>query len=163
GDSHTIRGYGNVVIRDWYVELPDAVRHIVNEAGFGIFCRGLSQLTTCRPLLAALVERWWDTTNSFHFFVARDMTMTPYDFSMLTGIGVGGDLIPFDTDMGEWDAAQLYLLGTQPLLLLPDSASFGGGDADDPRGGRSVCAGLHHVFAWDDPFRRLGEHRASLP
>lgn len=42
--------------------------------------------------------------------------MTPYDFSMLTGIGVGGDSIPFDTDMDEWDAAQLYLLGTQPPL-----------------------------------------------
>ncbi|KAF5932180.1 hypothetical protein HYC85_028351 [Camellia sinensis] len=116
GDSHTIRGYGNTVARDWYLELPDAVRDIVDEAGFGIFCRGLSRLTTCRPLLAALVERWWDTTNSFHFSVAGDMTMTPYDFSMLTGIGVRGDLIPFDTDMDEWDAAQLYLLGTQPPL-----------------------------------------------
>ena len=42
--------------------------------------------------------------------------MTPYDFSMLTGIGVGGDPIPFDTDIGEWDAAQLYLLSTQPPL-----------------------------------------------
>ena len=42
--------------------------------------------------------------------------MTPFDFSMLTGIGVGGDPIPFDTDMDEWDAAQLYLLGTQPPL-----------------------------------------------
>ncbi|KAF5933342.1 hypothetical protein HYC85_029513 [Camellia sinensis] len=87
GDSHTIRGYGNTVARDWYVELPDAVRDIVDEVGFGIFYRGLSRLTTCRPLLATLVERWWDTTNSFHFSVAGDMTMTPYDFSMLTGIG----------------------------------------------------------------------------
>ncbi|GMP84840.1 hypothetical protein CsSME_00038212 [Camellia sinensis var. sinensis] len=114
GDSHTIRGYGNTVARDWYLELPDAVRDIVDEADFGIFSMGLSRLTTCRPLLAALVERWWDTTNSFHFSVAEDLTMTPYDFSMLTGIGVGGDPIPFVTDMDEWDAAQLYLLGTQP-------------------------------------------------
>ncbi|GMP96823.1 hypothetical protein CsSME_00045303 [Camellia sinensis var. sinensis] len=116
GDSHTIRGYGNVATRDWYIELLDAVRYIVDEAGFSIFCRGLSRLTTCRPLLAALVERWWDTTNSFHFSVAGDMTMTPYDFLMLTGIGVGGDPISFDTDMDEWDAAQLYLLGTQASL-----------------------------------------------
>ncbi|KAF5932472.1 hypothetical protein HYC85_028643 [Camellia sinensis] len=116
GDSHTIRGYGNTGARDWYLELPDAVRDIIDEAGLGIFCRGLSRLTTCRPLLAALAERWWDTTDSFHFSVAGDMTMTPYDFSMLTGIGVGGDPIPFDTDMDEWDAAQLYLLGTQPPL-----------------------------------------------
>ncbi|KAL7184930.1 hypothetical protein ACSBR2_026973 [Camellia fascicularis] len=47
------------------------------------------------------------------------MTMTPYDFSMLTSIGVGGDLIPFDTDMDEWEAAQIYLLGELPPLARP--------------------------------------------
>ena len=31
--------------------------------------------------------------------------MTPYDFSMLTGIGVGGDPILFDTNMDEWETA----------------------------------------------------------
>ncbi|GMQ05595.1 hypothetical protein CsSME_00050564 [Camellia sinensis var. sinensis] len=29
------------------------------------------------------------------------MTMTPYDFAMITGLGVGGDPIPFDTNMEE--------------------------------------------------------------
>ncbi|KAF5932183.1 hypothetical protein HYC85_028354 [Camellia sinensis] len=119
GDSHTIRGYGNICAREWHGELPDAVRRIVDQAGFGAFCRGLSRLTTCRPLLAALVERWWDTTDSFHLSAAGDMTMTPYDFSMLTGIGVGGDLIPFDIDMDEWTAAQVYLLGEAPPLARP--------------------------------------------
>ncbi|KAI8012885.1 Protein MAIN-LIKE 2 [Camellia lanceoleosa] len=167
-DSYTIRGCGNVVARDWYAELPDAVLQIVDEAGFGIFCRGLSQLTICRPLLAALVERWWDTTNSFHFSVAGDMTMTPYDFSMLTGIGVGGDPIPFDTDMDEWDGRSASPCSSRVCQILvvrdlvPDSASLGGGGADDPRGGRSVCAGLHHVSAWDNSIRRPGEHRASM-
>ncbi|KAL7178883.1 hypothetical protein ACSBR1_042279 [Camellia fascicularis] len=47
------------------------------------------------------------------------MTMTPFDLSMLTGIGVGGDPIPYDTDMGEWDAAQIFLLGTRPPLSRP--------------------------------------------
>ncbi|GMP37377.1 hypothetical protein CsSME_00009087 [Camellia sinensis var. sinensis] len=119
GDSHTIRGYGNTGARDWYAELPDAVRRIVDQAGFGAFCRGLSRLTTCRPLFAALVERWWDTTDSFYFSAAGDMTMTPYDFSMLTGIEVGGDPIPLDTDMDEWTAAQIYLLGEVPPLARP--------------------------------------------
>ena len=91
----------------------------MDQAGFGTFCRGLSQLTACRPLLAALAERWWDTTDSFHLSAAGDMTMTPYDFSVLTGIGVGGDPIPFDTDMDEWEAAQIYLLGEVPPLARP--------------------------------------------
>ena len=45
--------------------------------------------------------------------------MTPYDFSMLTGIGVGGDPIPFDTDMDEWTAAQIHLLSEVPPLARP--------------------------------------------
>ncbi|GMP93514.1 hypothetical protein CsSME_00043296 [Camellia sinensis var. sinensis] len=119
GDSHTVHGYGNVAARDWYMELPDAVRHIVDQAGFGAFCRGLSRLTASRPLLAALVERWWDTTDSFHFSATGDMTMTPDDFLILTGIGVGGDPIPFDSDMDQWEAAQIYLLGEVPPLVHP--------------------------------------------
>ncbi|GMP23555.1 hypothetical protein CsSME_00001102 [Camellia sinensis var. sinensis] len=116
GDSHTVRGYGNIAARDWYTELPDAVRQIVDQVGFGTFCRGLSRLTASRPLLAALAKRWWDTTDSFHLSTTGDMTMTPYDFSMLTGIGVGGDPIPFDTDMDEWTAAQIHFLGEVPPL-----------------------------------------------
>ncbi|GMP69099.1 hypothetical protein CsSME_00028491 [Camellia sinensis var. sinensis] len=92
--SHAFRGYGNIIARDWHMELPDVVCHIVDEAGFGAFCMGLSHLTTSRPLLGPLVERWWDTTDSFHLSTAGEMTMTPFDFSMLTGIGVGGDPIP---------------------------------------------------------------------
>ena len=91
----------------------------MDDVGFSSFCRGLSRLSACRPLLAALAERWWDTTDSFHLSAAGDMTMTPYDFSVLTGIGVGGDPIPFDTDMDEWIAAQIYLLGEAPPLARP--------------------------------------------
>ncbi|KAI7989095.1 Protein MAIN-LIKE 2, partial [Camellia lanceoleosa] len=119
GDSYAFQGYGNVAARGWYIELPDAIRHIVDQAGFGTFCRGLSRLTASSPLLATLVERWWDTTDSFHFSATGDMTMTPFDFSMLIGIGIGGDPIPFDTDMDEWEVAQMYLLGELPPLARP--------------------------------------------
>ncbi|KAL7228759.1 hypothetical protein ACSBR2_007453 [Camellia fascicularis] len=57
------------------------------------------------PFLGALVKRWWDTTNSFHFCTTGKMTMSPYDFAMITCLGVGDDPIPFDSDMGEWEAA----------------------------------------------------------
>ena len=66
--------------------------------------------------MGALVERWWDTTNSFHFSATRDMTMTPYDFSMLTTLDVVGRPIPYDADMGEWEAAWIYLLGASPPI-----------------------------------------------
>ncbi|KAI7979696.1 Protein MAIN-LIKE 2, partial [Camellia lanceoleosa] len=100
------------------MELPDVVRHIVDEAGFGPFCMGLSCHPASRTLLGALVERWWDTTNSFNFSAAGDMTMTLYDFSMLMGLDVAGQPIPYDADMGEWEAAWTYLLGAHPLINI---------------------------------------------
>ncbi|KAL7259938.1 hypothetical protein ACSBR1_005743 [Camellia fascicularis] len=57
-------------------------------------------------LYGALVERWWDTTDLFHFSLTREMPLTPYDFSMLTGLRVGvGGPVPFDPDMTQWRAA----------------------------------------------------------
>ncbi|KAI7988776.1 Protein MAINTENANCE OF MERISTEMS, partial [Camellia lanceoleosa] len=113
-DSRTVRGYGSTTAREWYAELPEAVRDLVDLAGFGAFCMGLSHCPARRTLLAALVERWWDTTNSFHFFATGDLTMTPPDFAVLTGLDIGGWPIPYDEDMGEWEAAWIHLLGARP-------------------------------------------------
>ncbi|KAL7181704.1 hypothetical protein ACSBR1_040574 [Camellia fascicularis] len=52
------------------------------------------------------------------------MTMTPYDFSMLTSIRVGGHSIPYDMDMGEWEAAWIYLLGARPPLFQPGMVRY---------------------------------------
>ncbi|GMP26358.1 hypothetical protein CsSME_00002828 [Camellia sinensis var. sinensis] len=98
-----------------HVPLPSKVRpfdqetyhpEIVDEARFGLFCMGLSRLIASRPLLSALVERWWDTTNSFHFSVAGDMTMTPYDFAILTDIEL-------------WVYAYFPILTPEPEVEMP--------------------------------------------
>ncbi|KAF5933151.1 hypothetical protein HYC85_029322 [Camellia sinensis] len=112
--SRSVRGYGSTAARDWYAELPEAVRDLVDLVGFGPFCAGLSRCPARRILMAALVERWWDTTNSFHFSATGDMTMTPLDFAVLTGLDTRGGSIPYDEDMGEWEAAWTYLLGARP-------------------------------------------------
>ncbi|GMP69514.1 hypothetical protein CsSME_00028742 [Camellia sinensis var. sinensis] len=100
-DSRFTRGYGSIAAREWYMDLPDVVQQIIDEAGFGLFRMGLSHLMASRTFLGALVERWWDTTNSFHFSTTGDITMTPYDFAMLTSLEVRGRPIPYDSDMGE--------------------------------------------------------------
>ena len=99
--SRVTRGYGSIAARDWYAELSEAVCDWVDLAGFGTFCTGISRYPASRTLMGALVERWWDTTNSFHFSAAGDMTMTPFDFAVLTGLDVGGWAISYDEDMGE--------------------------------------------------------------
>ncbi|GMQ06354.1 hypothetical protein CsSME_00050982 [Camellia sinensis var. sinensis] len=111
GESRAFKGYGATTARDWYDEFPAGGRDIVDKTGFGLFCSSLTGVITSHPPLSALVERWWDTTNSFHCPTSGEMTMAPYDFTMITGLGVRGDLIPFDTDMGEWEAAWVELLG----------------------------------------------------
>ena len=78
--SRVTRAYGSIAARDWYAELPEAVRDWVDLAGFGTFCTGISRYLASQTLMGALVERWWDTTNSFHFSAAEGMTMTPFDF-----------------------------------------------------------------------------------
>ncbi|KAL7161160.1 hypothetical protein ACSBR2_041759 [Camellia fascicularis] len=47
------------------------------------------------------------------------MTMTPYDFSMIMGLEVGDDSIPFDMDMGQWEAVWIFLLGASLPLYRP--------------------------------------------
>ncbi|GMP38021.1 hypothetical protein CsSME_00009446 [Camellia sinensis var. sinensis] len=99
--SRFTRGYGSIIVREWYAELPETVRHMVDGVGFGPFYAGLSRYPASRTLMGALVERWWDTTNSFYFLATGDMTMTPFDIAMLTDLDVAGRPVPYDEDMGQ--------------------------------------------------------------
>ncbi|KAL7227324.1 hypothetical protein ACSBR1_022212 [Camellia fascicularis] len=124
GESRAFRGYGTTTARDWYGKLPAGVCDIIDETGFGLFCSSLTWVIASRPPLGALVERWWDTTNFFHFATTGEMTMTPYNFSMITGLDVGGDLIPLDSNIGEWEAAWLKLLGAHPSMYQASMARY---------------------------------------
>ncbi|KAL7172466.1 hypothetical protein ACSBR2_032036 [Camellia fascicularis] len=85
--ARRIIGYGTISgPRRWYEQLPAEVRTVVDAAGFGPFCFGLIQMRAESVLYGALAERWWDTIDSFHFSSTREMTLMPYDFSMLTGL-----------------------------------------------------------------------------
>ncbi|KAL7264118.1 hypothetical protein ACSBR1_002131 [Camellia fascicularis] len=120
--ARRIGGYGSISgPQHWYKRLPVEVRTLVNAAGFGPFYSGLIQMRAEPLLYGALVERWWDTIDSFHFSSISELTLTSYDFSMLTGlqVGVGGPIL-FDPDMTQWRAAQRQLLG-----VIPDTTSHG--------------------------------------
>ncbi|GMP69286.1 hypothetical protein CsSME_00028604 [Camellia sinensis var. sinensis] len=55
--SRSTRGYGSIVAREWYAELPNTVRDIEDDTGFGPFCAGLSRYLVSRTLMGAFVER----------------------------------------------------------------------------------------------------------
>ena len=44
-------------------------------------------------LLVTLSERFWDTTCTFHFPGISEVMLTPYDFSTITGLKLGGERI----------------------------------------------------------------------
>ncbi|CAB4308832.1 unnamed protein product [Prunus armeniaca] len=48
-----------------------------------------------KPLLVALVERWWDTTHTFHFDKVGEMTMTSTNFAAIRGLRVGGKRLKY--------------------------------------------------------------------
>ena len=72
-------------VLNWWQELPHSVRDIINNTVFRDFITTLSTRKVDKVGIIALAERWWDTTNTFHLPLG-EVTMTPYDFFMLTGL-----------------------------------------------------------------------------
>ncbi|KDP20508.1 hypothetical protein JCGZ_05323 [Jatropha curcas] len=78
-----------------------------------------------KELLGALAERWWDTTNTFHFSWG-ELTMTPADFSVISGIPFGTQPIELYDD---WRTdispdRMMELIGIDlPRIVGPGSAT----------------------------------------
>jgi len=69
---------------------PDAVREFLLATPFGLFMSIIPEhVQRSQRLIAALAERWFDTTHTFHWSWG-EMTMTPLDVFVLTGIPAGG-------------------------------------------------------------------------
>ena len=75
---------------------PD-IKNIIDEAGFQSFFQALLNQDTHEykdlQLLLALSEQFWDTTCTFHFPSIGEVMLTPYDFSIITGLRLGGERI----------------------------------------------------------------------
>jgi len=71
----------------WEVLFAD-IKNVINEAGFQTFLRALLDHDTNEyknlQLLLALLERFWDTTCTFHFSGIGEVMLTPYDFLAIT-------------------------------------------------------------------------------
>ena len=73
------------------------IKNIINEAGFQTFFQALLNQDTHEykdhQLLLALSEQFWNTTCTFHFPGIGEVMLTPYDFSVITGLRLGNERI----------------------------------------------------------------------
>ncbi|KDP33055.1 hypothetical protein JCGZ_13641 [Jatropha curcas] len=69
----------------------------VITAGFGDYALGLRRTQPRFPpaMRYALMEQWNDCTHSF-IFGFRELTLTPADYTAITGLGFDGDAVPLD-------------------------------------------------------------------
>lgn len=82
--------------------------------GFGPFIHLLTVVRVDHVVLTVLVERWWDTANTFNFRFG-EMTVTPLDFAAITRLRVGGEPIPYDSGLVNDNAALRWFLRRVPL------------------------------------------------
>ena len=97
---------------------PD-IRNIINDAGFGTFFEALLNQETHEykdlQLLLALSEHFWDTTCTFHFLGIGEVMLTPYNFSVITGLRLGGERIRVNDSLTPKEIKKL--LGVVPSKM----------------------------------------------
>ena len=85
------------MLKSAWAPLSPSIKNIINEAGFGTFFETLLNHETHEykdlQLLLALAERFWDTICTFHFPGIGEVMLTPYDFSVITSLRLGGERI----------------------------------------------------------------------
>ena len=99
------------------------------------------------PFILALLEWFWDTTNTFHF-PWGEMTITPFDFAMLTGLSFTEQPVVIDSSLNT-SSAEL------PQLLGPICASF-------PKKEKHVKPGVLLEGLWMDDVTEVQRARIIL-
>lgn len=101
-------------VHEWYEKLSQDAKDAVALASFERLILGFCLPKAELGSTTTLVERWWDTINTFHFPEAGEMTITLGDFALLTGLRVCVDPLPLDSRIHEREGAFQYLLGKTP-------------------------------------------------
>ena len=92
----------------WFNLLVLKTRGYIPEARFAPIIGLLLDKYASATLVQCLIERWWDTTHTFHIF-KQEMTVTPYNFYCMTGLSFEGAIISLDGVSGI--QLGLYMLG----------------------------------------------------
>ena len=104
---------------------PD-IKNIINEAKFQIFFQALLNHDANEykdlQLLLALLERFWDTTCTFHFLGIGEVTLTPYDFLAITSLKLGGERIKVNDSITSAEIKSI--LGVMPSKIRSKNVSL---------------------------------------
>ena len=97
-----------------YIDSVDGVRGLLEPSGLLDFLTVRAGREGYIALLKALAERWWDTTNTFHF-PCGEMTVTPTDLTMISGLHFGTCPFVFYDDWRDLPSGHVFrLLGVEP-------------------------------------------------
>ncbi|KDP30873.1 hypothetical protein JCGZ_15567 [Jatropha curcas] len=102
--------------------LDPPMRSRVIAAGFGDYATGLRRTQPRFPPIMryALMERWNDCTHSF-IFGFGEMTLTPADYTTITGLGFNGPVAPLDA---RYQTAALGAELVRTLLDVPTRTRY---------------------------------------
>ncbi|KDP30104.1 hypothetical protein JCGZ_18236 [Jatropha curcas] len=110
-------------VGEWFDRLPPRVQDRVWEAEF---CRFIDMLPmvqerTVPASIIVVIEQWMDTTHTFHLPFGK-MTITPMDFTTITGLPFGGLSIVFDDQLRTLDRLDLReslraAVGIEPIIF----------------------------------------------
>ncbi|XP_026387471.1 protein MAIN-LIKE 1-like isoform X2 [Papaver somniferum] len=119
GNLHSIITHYKVISR-----LSPKVKYIIERAGWD---RPLNMELgeTPHSMVEYIVERFWDTTNTFHFPFG-EMAFTPLDWVMLTGVNIGDGLdVPYDSEKYQFEYVSDNIFpDIQDASLCPKGASW---------------------------------------
>ena len=107
------------MLKSVWEALSPNIRNIVNDAGFGPFFETLLKKETHEykdlQLLLALSKCFQDTTCTFHFPGIGEVMLTPYDFSVITGLKLSGERIHVNDPLPANEIKKL--LGVMPSKM----------------------------------------------
>ncbi|XP_030945395.1 uncharacterized protein LOC115969900 [Quercus lobata] len=108
--SYKIRGSLSDVRNCWIVMGPE-VKAKISAAGLNHFLTSIYNDGIVEHkdinLIIALSERFWDTTNTFHFPGIGEVMLTPLDFAVITGLRIGGERIEVNDNLTNCDVERL--------------------------------------------------------
>ena len=89
--SYVSRGSTRKVV-EWYNLLVPETRAYIWEVSFEPILSLLLEKSATVTSVQCFIERWWDTTHTFHI-VEQEMTVTPYNFHCMIGLSFEGALL----------------------------------------------------------------------